>query len=208
MLLVLSAAAVVVAASHTEVSPASWAKPLGGRPGLENLYQVTDTLYRGAQPDGGGFATLRGMGVKTVVNLRFLHSDRGQCRRAGLDYVHVPMHAWEAEDDELARVLGVVTDPARQPVFVHCQHGADRTGVVCAAFRIVVQGWSREAAIEEMTKGGYGFHPVWHNLVAYLNRLDPDRLRLMAGLAKRPAPGSPLADRASQASVGRPHRVL
>ena len=44
------------------------------------------------------------------------------------------------------------------PFFVHCQHGSDRTGVCIAAYRIVVQGWTKQDAIREMTGGNYGFH--------------------------------------------------
>ncbi len=171
-------AAVAAAADR----PASWATPLPGRAGLPNLHQVSETLYRGAQPDEQGFATLKSMGVKTVVNLRSFHSDRSECRRAGLDYVHVDMQAWEGEDEELTKVLKVLADPARQPVFVHCQHGADRTGVTIAAYRMAVQGWSNEAAVDELTNGGYGFHAVWRNLVSYVRQLDVERLRQLAGL--------------------------
>ena len=68
--------------------------------------------------------------------------------------------------------LKVATDPKRQPVFVHCQHGADRTGTMCAIYRLVEQGWSKDEAIREITDGGYGFHSVWQNLIKYLRNLD------------------------------------
>ena len=49
---------------------------------------------------------------------------------------------------------------ASGPVLVHCLHGSDRTGTIVAMYRIVEQGWTREAAIAEMTGGGYGYHAV------------------------------------------------
>jgi protein tyrosine/serine phosphatase len=55
------------------------------------------------------------------------------------------------------RLLAIVTDPARQPVFVHCRRGSDRTGTAVAVYRICVEGWSREAAIDEMVNGGFRF---------------------------------------------------
>jgi len=117
-----------------------------------------------------------------VVNLRSLHSDRDEIARAGLSpdafwTVHIPMKAWHAEDEDIVRFLRVVTDPANAPVFVHCQHGSDRTGVAVAAYRIVVQGWTKEEAIAEMTKGGTGFHAIWGNLVTYVRNLDVRRIR-------------------------------
>ena len=157
--------------------PARWAVPIEGKPGLPNLNKITDRLYRGAQPKDEGFAQLKAMGVKTVINLRTFHSDRKECEKAGLDYVHIACQAWEGEDDEVVDFLKVVTDPARQPVFFHCQHGADRTGTMCAVYRIVVQDWKKEDAIKEMTDGGYDFHPIWQNLIEYLQELDVEAIK-------------------------------
>ena len=68
--------------------------------------------------------------------------------------------------------------PSRQaqPVFVHCQRGADRTGLAVAVYRVAVEGWSKEKAIEEMVRGGYDFSPVWGNLVTYVEELDVEAL--------------------------------
>ena len=40
------------------------------------------------------------------------------------------------------------------PVFVHCQRGADRTGVVIAAYRISHEKWTDEQAITEAKRFG------------------------------------------------------
>jgi len=160
-----------------EARPAKWAVPVRDKKGLPNLHKITDNLYRGAQPDDEGFAELKAMGIKTVVNLRSLHSDRSECEEAGLDYVHITMQPWEGEDDEIVDFLKVVMDREHQPVFFHCQHGADRTGTVCAVYRVLVQGWSKDDAIEEMKDGGYGFHAIWQNLIKYIRELDVDEIK-------------------------------
>lgn len=162
--------------------PATWAEKLQASPHLPNLHRVTPTLYRGAQPADEGFSELKKMGVKTVVNLRDLHSDRSEAEQCGLGYVHVDEQAWNSEEEELLAVLRVMIDPERQPVFVHCQHGADRTGTSIAAYRVVVQGWSKQEAIREMTEGGFGFHSVWTNLIKSLEKLDVDRIRSQLGV--------------------------
>jgi len=164
-----------------QTRPAQWAQPIEAR-GLPNLHKVSDALYRGAQPEDEGFAELKALGIKTVVNLRTLHSDRDECREAGLEYVHITVQAWEGETEEVIDFLKVATDPARQPVFVHCQHGADRTGTMCAIYRIVVEGWSKEETLQEMTEGGFGFHSVWQNLIKYIRELDIESLKSQAGL--------------------------
>lgn len=92
------------------------------------------------------------------------------------------MKPWHPEDKEAVRFLKTVTDKSKTPVFVHCQRGADRTGVMCAIYRIVVQDWSKQQAIEEMTKGGFGFHTAWVNLIEYIKDLDIEKIKQAANL--------------------------
>jgi protein tyrosine/serine phosphatase len=165
----------------TATAHSRWAQPID-RPGLPNLHQVSPALYRGAQPTAAGLAELKKMGVKTDINLRSFHSDHDMLGDTGLAYGQVPMKTWHLENEDIVRFLKLATDPVNQPVFVHCQHGADRTGVACAVFRIVVQGWSKDRAIDEMTHGGFGFHPIWQNLVDYIRNLDVEQVRRQAGL--------------------------
>lgn len=150
--------------------------------GVENLHKVSDELYRGAQPTKEGMQQLKKLGVKTIVNLRSFHSDRGEIGDTGLSYEHIYMKTWHAEDKEVVRFLKIVTDPNRTPAFVHCQRGADRTGTMCAIYRVAVQGWRKDEAIEEMTKGGFGFYSGWKNLINYIRELDIEEIKSKAGL--------------------------
>src|SRR4030042_3868966 len=134
-----------------------WAQRLE-LPGVDNLHKVSDELYRGAQPTIEGMEGLKELGIKTIVNLRSFHSDREEIADSGLSYEHIYMKTWNAEDKEVVRFLKIVTDPNRTPILVHCQRGADRTGTMCALYRIAVQGWGKEEAIAEMTEGGFGFY--------------------------------------------------
>ncbi len=158
-----------------------WARSLQLE-GAPNLHQVSDGLYRCAQPTAEGFRNLKKLGIRTVINLRAFHSDVDELGKTGLNYVPIPMVAWHPEDDEVTQFLKLVSDPKLQPVILHCQHGADRTGTLCAVYRVVVQGWTKDAAIEEMQKGGFGFHPIFSNLEKYIRRLDVAQTRKRAGL--------------------------
>jgi protein tyrosine phosphatase (PTP) superfamily phosphohydrolase (DUF442 family) len=161
--------------------PAAWAQPVAVE-GVPNLHKVNDTLYRSAQPTAEGMKRLEQMGIKTVLNLRTFHDDGEKSAGTGVHAERIEMMSWHPEREDAVRFLRLVTDPARAPVLVHCQHGADRTGTMCAVYRIAVQGWSKEDAIREMTEGGYGFHAVWQNLPAWIERLDVPALRKEAGL--------------------------
>lgn len=164
----------------------AWAKHLT-EPGLKNFCKVNDRLYRGAQPTREGCERLGAMGIKTVINLRDLHSDGEKLEGTGIVYDHIHFKTWHPEDDEVVRFLKIVTDKDKGPFFVHCHHGSDRTGMMCAIYRVAVDGWSKDEAIDEMVKGGYGFHPVWQNLIHYIRNLDIEKIKKEAGIeGKKP----------------------
>src|SRR5882672_874224 len=77
-------------------------------PELPNFHQVNPQLYRGAQPKVGGVRKLA-------------------ARAAGLRYFNVPMPGTsKPTDEQINRALTIIKAPENQPVFVHCQRGADR----------------------------------------------------------------------------------
>ena len=171
---------------NTDFSIATTANPKWAAemnlPGLPNLHKVSENLYRGAQPTIEGMRQLEKMGIKTIINLRSFHSDSDEINDANLSYEHIYMKAWHAENEDVVKFLRIVTEPNSTPVFVHCRHGADRTGTICAIYRIAVQGWSKDEAIEEMTKGRFGFHELFTNLPAYIRELDIEKIKQQAGL--------------------------
>lgn len=161
--------------------PAKWAEPVK-MDGVPNLHRVSKNLYRSAQPSALGMKNLQQAGIKTVVDLRSFHSDRDEIGDLKLGYEHITMKAWHPEEEDVVRFLKIVTDPKRAPVLVHCQHGADRTGTMCAIERIFIDGWTKDEAIREMKEGGYGFHEIWANLPNWIRDLDVAAIRKKAGI--------------------------
>lgn len=160
--------------------PAKWAEPIA-LPGLPNLHRVTPVLYRSAQPTPAGWASLEQLGVRTVLSLRAFHVDEVP-RASKLRPHRISFKSWHPEEEDVVRFLTFVRDPGNQPVLVHCQHGADRTGMMVATLRMALEGWSRKDAIREMVEGGYGFHSIWQNMIDYVERVDVERLRRLAGI--------------------------
>jgi len=150
----VAAALLFLAAS---CAPTSGAPARAGVP-IDDFAEVADGVYRGAQPDADGLRALRGMGVRTIVDFRAKHDD-ADAAALGFDVVNIPMSSFpsiaDPTDDEIRTFLGVVTDPARRPVFFHCAAGKDRTGTMCALYRIEVEGWTPERAVAEMRQFGY-----------------------------------------------------
>lgn len=157
--------------------------------GLGNFFKVNDGLYRGKQPTSWGIRELKKMGIKTILSLRSSHSDRELIDDAGLTgqvkYIRIKTKPDDPQDDEIVTFLKIAANPANQPVFVHCAHGSDRTGLMVAAYRMAVEGWSREEAIDEMINGGFGFHSVFREIPAHLRMMDVEQVRESAGLDGR-----------------------
>lgn len=154
-------------------------KPRGDIKGLSNFAKVTDALYRGAQPTKEGFAELKKLGVKTIINLRAKHSDEELIKGLDLNYFSIPINTWNLDNKHTARFLSIVMDKSNQPVFVHCQHGSDRTGTMVAVYRVYAQKWKAEDAIKELPV--FGFHKIWVNLKKYLRSLDIKKLEAEMG---------------------------
>lgn len=146
-------------------------------PGCPNLHKVSDNLYRSAQPDTEGFTSLEKAGIKTVVNLRANHPDEKLMKDTSLEYIQIKASAWSLNQDQIIAFLKVATDPEKTPVLLHCRHGADRTGAMVAAYRVVVQGWEKEKAIKEMTEGPFNFHKMFGNLPKLIRNLETEEIK-------------------------------
>ncbi|WP_411844918.1 tyrosine-protein phosphatase [Roseibacillus persicicus] len=146
--------------------PAKWAQPIS-LAGVPNLHQVSSELYRSAQPTAEGMAALEEKGVRTVINLRAFSDDEEEVSGTTLKTERIPILTWSPDGEDDDRFLHLLENSPK-PILVHCKHGSDRTGAMCAIYRIEKQGWSSSEAIAEMTSGGYGFHRIWHHLPGWV----------------------------------------
>jgi protein tyrosine phosphatase (PTP) superfamily phosphohydrolase (DUF442 family) len=104
--------------------------------GAPNLGEVSPTLYRGAQPTQKGFQKLADMGIGIVVDLRVRgrEFERQQVNKLGMRFVAIPWNCFHPEDTDMARFLRLLRVNRGKKVFVHCQTGDDRTGMMIAGF--------------------------------------------------------------------------
>jgi tyrosine-protein phosphatase SIW14 len=138
---------------------------------LPNFHKVNEHLYRGAQPLSGGMRLLAAQGIRTIVNLRGedegTRAEEQDARAAGLRYFNVPMQGLSRpKDEQVERVLSIINDSHNWPVFVHCNHGKDRTGTIIACYRISHDGWTSEKAKQEAKH--YGMSWVQFGMKDYI----------------------------------------
>jgi uncharacterized protein (TIGR01244 family) len=139
---------------------------------LPNFHKVNAQLFRGAQPKAGGLKRLAQLGVKTIINLReengLAQAEEKEARAAGLRFFNIPFkRTGRPTDKQVERVMALLNDANNQPVFVHCQLGSDRTGLVIAIYRITHDGWTSERAKAEANK--YGMHPWEMGMKSYIH---------------------------------------
>ncbi len=128
---------------------------------LRNFGEVrAGVLYRSGQLTPAGFErVLNERGIRTIITLRPERDgekadtwEEEVARARGLKYVRVaPREHDDAWLDRMAeQVLTIIDDPANHPVLMHCMAGRDRTGTMCAVYRMEFDRWTAERAAAEM----------------------------------------------------------
>ena len=155
---------------------AAWAEPLSV-PGVPNLYKVNDDLYRSGQPTVTGFRNLDALGIRSCMSLRAHRSDRGDAKGVAALCVWRPILGVSISAEDIEEMILDISFRLPRPVLIHCYHGADRTGLLCAAYRVLIEGWEIEDAVKEMVLGGFGYHNVYRTYVTILQKLDVEAMR-------------------------------
>ena len=120
---------------------------LQGPSGPARFGVVRDGLYRGGQPNARHLQLLRQLGVDTVIDLRHGNTDAeaAEAKRLGMRFVRFPFYGiFGADAGFLGRIVDAIAHGGR--VYVHCQVGRDRTSLVIALYRVVVEKWEPSLA--------------------------------------------------------------
>lgn len=127
---------------------------------IPNMAQVAPNLYRGGMPNEAALAELRRAGITTVVSFanekKYLNAELNATKRLGMKFIYIPLSAWQKpSQNDVDAFMSVIDKKDREPVFVHCVHGRDRTGAMVAMYRIRNEGWPASMAYTEMKERGF-----------------------------------------------------
>ena len=131
--------------------------PASAAAGLR-VTEVAPGIYVGSAPNSpADYRHLCQLGIRTVIDSRPFRPlasrrERRAVQRRGMTYLHIPIDYHPAGDHGPHRVLEHLMNPAHHPIYLHCQLGRDRTGLVVALYRVRVQGWPPAAAYEAMQR--------------------------------------------------------
>ncbi len=147
-----------------------------------NFHKFGAQLYRGARPQGNNFSILKKLGIKTVIDLQggdikdfylgwaaehlepgekaeWIAFEEATFKSLGINFVNLQLSAVSPitadEGYGIGSILAMMNNPSNQPVYVHCEHGKDRTGLVVALYRVFYQNWKRMDAWREMLGFGH-----------------------------------------------------
>lgn len=149
-----------------------------------DFYEVSPGVYRGGRLDEAGVTRLHQLGVKTILNLENdgeeIGLESGWAKHSSIEQISQPMSGFFTPDDrQVDRILHVLADPAKRPIYIHCKKGMDRTGIVVALHRIYNEGWTAARASAERDHLGFN-----HWLV-YLDRYFAWKAKRFAGTVKK-----------------------
>ena len=146
----LIAAAVVTAVLAPRVASAQVTKE--SVPGITNFARVGTTIACAGATTPEAVAEVKKLGYGSIINLRLaseaganVEAEEAAAKTAGIKYVSVPFNTASPDPGVVERFLQAVTEPANQPVFLHCA-SANRAAALWMIKRMNVDGWDADRA--------------------------------------------------------------
>ena len=120
---------------------------------------IAGELYRSAQPTTSQLERYaRDYGIRTIVNLRgasrnatWYSDEISTARRLGIKHIDFSMAASKGLTAAQADQLVALLKDAPKPILIHCQAGADRTGLVSVIYSQRIAGIPTEKAERQLS---------------------------------------------------------
>jgi hypothetical protein len=134
--------------------------------------QLHEGYWLGAMIRPRDVALLRQLGIRVVLSaVRPSDETVKLLQIAGIEEIAIPLGSHFAHSE---RILEVVRRHPPHQIFIHCRHGADRTGAIAAFLLVVRHGWSVPDAFYAVL---YASQPDVDGLVDVLGRFGYDDAR-------------------------------
>ena len=133
-----------------------------------NFHQITEgEAYRSAQLDGDELEEcINNYHIKSILNLRGKAADEKWyaeemkvSAKHGVTHYDLFLSAYSQPTPEMTRALMALLKAAPRPILIHCQAGADRSGLVAAMWKVIVDRESKMAAASQLSIL-YGHLPI------------------------------------------------
>ena len=89
-----------------------------------------------------------------------VEAERAYVQSSGRYFSNFPLNSHAPVDNETdlrirETLLALASATPENPAYIHCEHGADRTGLIIALYRIVYQRWDIRDAYREWVQYGH-----------------------------------------------------
>lgn len=102
---------------------------------------IAGELYRSGQPGADDVDSLvQRHGIKTIINLRneergaWYSQEKAAAARNGVTLIDYPISSGAILPVEDSQELADIMRNAEKPILIHCEHGANRTGLASAIY--------------------------------------------------------------------------
>lgn len=122
-----------------------------------NQHRLGSNAWRAAQPAPHNIASLKRLGIKTIINLRGERMsgsywlEVAACKRHGIPLENCILRSRAAPSVEELQSVRRLLARVEYPIFVHCKSGADRAGLFSTLYMHLVEGEPIEKAVEQLS---------------------------------------------------------
>jgi len=148
---------------------------------ISSFHKVTESIYRGAKPNKHGLEELKNLGVKTIISLEEdIESSRQkeiEARKLGFYFYSLPINLYiRPTDKTVLDFLDIVLLKEKQPAFIYCEDGKNRTGAIVAIYRTIVNGWGPKEAYKEAKNLGFWPYRGTNELKNFIHQLKDKKI--------------------------------
>ena len=134
-------------------------------------------FFRSGQLDGAGIEQMiQRHNIMTILNLRGAHpedrwfaAESSVAQGYGVKYISIPLSPNEEPSVDRMNQIAATLQKANGPILVHCNSGANRTGLVSAIYELAVQGKTPSEASGQLSIL-YGHFPWLGSRTAAMDR--------------------------------------
>lgn len=133
---------------------------------MKRFQEVAPGILRGGLPTSAEIFTLKNTwNIKRIISLDLEAGEKIDpiCNRLNIEHLILPIEYNDSSDKkEIYQTLRFLSDniikllTTNQPVYIHCVHGRDRTGLAIALYRIKGEGKSIIEALSEAEDLDFG----------------------------------------------------
>ena len=155
---------------------------------IKNYHHIDRLISRGARPTEAQVAELKQHGYKHIIDFMTetapdsdLPEEALWAKREGIQFHWLPFHSRNNPPEEYIDKFFEITDNAKlrnERVFIHCRHGADRTGVFSAIYKLRNYNVKLSDVVAEMFKYGHNANNN-PNLIPYVIKYKEDHMKIV-----------------------------